>query len=244
MKLHQALALHKQAFALGEGALTRAYQAIQKTPLLAGVSKTYLPKQEDGQQIPPDGNRLQLRVPTILAEAVPALVRQIDLQATVDAGNQVAKANIMIDGVVLVEDVSVETLLFLEKKLKSIITNVLENVPLVDDADDWEDAGDGLSWRTRPSEKVRTEKVPHAFVKAAATDKHPAQVDTIYLDEAVGTWITVRFSGALKASQKADLLAKARKLLEAVQVARGEANSTEAQDKKIGQTVLDFLGWA
>lgn len=245
MKLHQALALHKQAFSLGESSLTRVYHVLQKPALLASIFRTYSPKKEDGQQLPSEGStRIQLRVPTTLAEAVPALVRQMDIQATVDTGNQSAKANIVVHGVVLVEDVSVETLLFLEKKIKIIISQILDNLPLVDDAEEWEDAGDGLSWRTKPTEKTKTDKVPHAFVKAASTDKHPAQVDTVFLDEVVGTWTTVRFSGALKASQKADLLAKARTLLEAVQIARGEANSTEVQDKKIGQVIFDFLGWA
>lgn len=243
MKLHQALALHKSAFSLGEGALTRAYHALQKTALLAGVSKTYAPKDVDGQQLPGEGVKLQLRVPTVLRDAVPALIRQIDLQATIDNGNQQGRANIVIDGETIASDVSVETLLFLEKKVTSIIKNVLDHLPTVDEAEDWDDAGDGLSWKTKPSEKVRTDKVPFPFVKAQATDKHPAQVEVLHRDEVVGTWTTVRFSGALKATQKAALLERANKLLDAIKVARGEANSTEVQQANIGQSVFDYLAW-
>lgn len=243
MKLHQALALHGQAFSGGESALTKAYHAMQRKELLAGISKTYAPVAEDGQTLPAEGTRLQLRVPVLLSEAVPAIVRQIDFQATVDTGNQSAKANVVVDGEVLLPDVPVETLLFLEKKLKTVIKDLLTNLPTVDEAEEWVDAGDGLSWKSAPSGKTRTDKVPHAFVKAAATDKHPAQVDTIYLDEVVGIWTTVRFSGALKASQKAALLAKAHKLLAAVQIARGEANSVEVEQRDLGAAITKFLGW-
>jgi hypothetical protein len=99
MKLHQFLALHKQGFSDGEGALTKVYHAVEKTALLAGVSKTYEPLAEDGQKLPSEGTKLQLRVPILLRGAVPALVRQFDYQAAVDAGNQIAKANVTVDGV-------------------------------------------------------------------------------------------------------------------------------------------------
>ncbi len=243
MKLHQALALHKGAFSRGEGALTRVHQSTRTPALLSGLMKTYQPKDMDGQQLPGEGVKLQIRVPTLLAESVPALVDQIDLQATVDVGNQTGMADIKIDGTVLVESVPIETLLFLEKKLKTFM-QVLDNLPVVDEAEEWEPADDGLSWKTKPSEKVRTDKVPHAFVKAAATDKHPAQVDTIFLDQVVGTWSTVKFSGALKANQKTSMQARARKLLAAVQVARGEANSVEVEQQNIGQAIFDYLDWA
>ncbi len=243
MKLHQFLALHKQAFSDGEGALTRAHNNASRTALLAGVSKTYQPKNEDGQQLPSEGTKLQLRVPVLLRDAIPAMVRQLDLQTTVDSGNQIATASVVVDGVTVLENMPVETLLFLEKKLNTL-AEVVDKLPVLDEAEDWSDAGDGLSFKTAPSHKARTDKVPHAFVKAAATDKHPAQVETIYLDEVVGTWTTVKFSGAITATRKRELAEKISKLRAAVKVARGEANSTEVVDRKIGQSIFDFLGWA
>lgn len=243
LKLHQLLALHKQAFSNGEGALTRAYQDSQKAALLAGVTKTYEPVDDNGQRLPSEGTKLQLRVPVLLRTAVPALVRQFDVQATVDAGNQLAKANVVVDGVTILFNVPVETLLFIEKKLNTLV-EVIGKLPTLDEAEDWDDAGDKLSFKSKPLEKTRTDKVPERFEKAAATEKHPAQVEILYLDKVVGTWTTVKFSGGIRASRKADLLVRLDKLREAVKIARSEANSTEVDDQKIGQAVFDFLGWA
>jgi len=243
MKLHQTLALHKQAFSDGEGALTKAIRATEKTALLAGVSKTYEPNDENGQQLPGEGTKLQLRVPVIMRDAIPAMVRQFDLTATVDSGNQVSTAPIIVDGEVIVDNLSVETLLFLEKKL-NMLAEFVAKLPVLDEADDWDAADDGLSFKTAPQSKIRTDKVPEVILKAAATDKHPAQTELLYLDKVVGTWNTVKFSGALKASRKRELIEKVDKLRAAVKVARGEANSTEVTDRKIGQAIFDFLGWA
>jgi hypothetical protein len=242
MKLHQFLALQADAKGRGEGDLTKAFQAVDKTALLSGVSKTYASRTEDGYQLPAEGTKLQLRVPVIMADAIPAMIRQFDIQATVDGGNQIAKADVVVNGVTVLTDVPVETLLFLEKKMVNLV-QFIEKLPVVDEAEDWEDAGD-LSFKSRPSVKARTDKVPERFVKAAATDKHPAQVEILYLDQPVGDWTTIKFSGAITPARKRDLLSKVQLLQSAVKVARAEANSTEVTDRKIGQQIFDFLGWA
>lgn len=242
LKLHQILALHKQAFSDGESALTKLLRAMDKSALLAGVSKTYTPKDEDGQQLPSEGVRLQLRVPTLMAEVAPTLIRQFDLTAMVDAGNQTARADVVVDGVTVLEAVPVETLLFLEKKLLTL-SQVIERLPVLDEADEWEQADDQLSFKTKPSYRVKTDKIPRPFVKAPATDKHPAQVEVVFSDEVVGTWSTIKFSGAIKASRKSELMYKVEQLRSAVKVARGEANSVVVEDKKIGLAVINFLGW-
>jgi hypothetical protein len=241
MKLHQFLALQADAKGRGEGDLTKAFQAVDKTALLSGVSKTYASRTEDGYQLPAEGTKLQLRVPVIMADAIPAMIRQFDIQATVDGGNQIAKADVVVNGVTVLTDVPVETLLFLEKKMVNLV-QFIERLPVLDEAEDWEDAGD-LSFKSKPSSKARTDKVPERFVKAAATDKHPAQVEILYLDQPVGDWTTIKFSGAITPARKRDLLSKAQLLQAAVKVARAEANSTEVTDKKIGTAIFDFLGW-
>lgn len=242
MKLNQYIALLKGGKSDGEGALTRAYHAIQKTPLLSGVLKTYAPRDEEGENLPSESNILQLRVPVIIEDMTPALIRMFDLTATVDKGNQVATANIVIDDVVLVGDVPVSTLISLEKKLVDFATFVAK-LPVLDAAEEWVEADDGLSFKTLPSRKVRTKKIPRNHVKAAATDKHPAQVELYYEDVVVGDWTTVQFSGAITSKQQRELASKVAKLQQAVKIAREEANSTEVTDFKIGAQIFQYLGW-
>lgn len=242
MKLNQAIALLQGgAKSDGESALTRAYHGVQKSSLLSGLTKTYKPRDEDGETLPSEGTLLQARIPELLADAVPALVRMFDLTATVDVGNQEAKANVVVDGVTILSDVSVSTLLFLEKKFRDLATFVAK-LPVLDPSEKWEDNGDG-SFRTQDSVKTRSKKIPRNHVKAPATDKHPAQVEVFYEDVIVGDWTTVNFSGAISEKRKRELIAKVSKFQAALKMAREEANSTVVQDIHIGDAIFEYLTW-
>lgn len=242
MKLNQFIALLKGGKSTGEGALTKAYHLIQNKALMVGYSKTYQPRNDDGETLPSEGVLLQLRVPVILDDVVGPLTKLLDLTATVDKGNQIATADVMIEGKPLLRDVPVSTLLFLEKKLVDFRTFV-EKLPTLDAAEEWVLGDDGISWKTKPSSKVRTKKLPRNHEKSPATDKHPAQVEVFYEDLVVGDYTTVGFSGALKEKEKQRLLAQVVALQEAVKVAREQANMTEVPDYKIGKDIFAFLGW-
>jgi hypothetical protein len=88
---------------------------------------------------------------------------------------------------------------------------------------------------------IKTKKIPRNHVKAEATDKHPAQVEVYYEDVVVGTWRTIKFSGALPASRVNELLNRVEKLQEAVKFAREEANNMEVTEQKVGAKVFQYL---
>lgn len=60
-------------------------------------------------------------------------------------------------------------------------------------------------------------------------------------DVPVGTWTTVKFSGALPAQRVNELRTRVEKLADAVRFAREGANETEITDQKIGATVFGYL---
>ena len=60
-------------------------------------------------------------------------------------------------------------------------------------------------------------------------------------DIIVGYWKTVKFSGALPASRVKELLDRVDKLQQSVKYAREEANSIEAPDKRVGESVFGYL---
>ena len=74
-----------------------------------------------------------------------------------------------------------------------------------------------------------------------ATEKHPAQVQVYHEDIVVGTWTTVRFSGALPATEIRAMLERVTKLREAVKMAREEANGLEVTDRRVGDAVFGYL---
>src|SRR5947209_3792462 len=87
---------------------------------------------------------------------------------------------------------------------------------------------------SKPARTNRTKKVPKNHVKYEATKEHPAQVEMYMEDVWVGTWTTVKFSGAIPAAVRNAMLERLRKLLEGVKTAREEANNLEVRAVKIG----------
>lgn len=239
-KLNQIIAVEKGVKSKSFQELTEAHHAVQKAALLAGISRTYQPKDEEGEQLPPESTRVQVRTEAVLRQVSDTLSKLFDITATKDATNCVATADVTVDGEVLVAAAPVTYLLFLEKQLTDLHTFV-KKLPVLDAADTWAFSESADSFATEPVRTIRTKKVPRNHVKAEATEKHPAQVEVYYEDIAVGYWTTVKFSGALPAKRIADLLARVETLQRAVKFAREEANNTEVVDRKVGEKVFGYL---
>jgi len=60
-------------------------------------------------------------------------------------------------------------------------------------------------------------------------------------DVTVGTWTTVKFSGAIPANEKNRLLDRVRSLADAIKQAREEANGLEVENKRIGESLLSYI---
>ncbi|MFI7615087.1 hypothetical protein ACIBP6_28035 [Nonomuraea terrae] len=239
-KLNQILAVEKGVKAGGQRAVTDAYHAIQKAPLLSGLSRTYQPIDDEGEQLPPESTRVQVKAEDVLADVAKALTRLFDVTAAKDWTNTVARSDVVVDGQTLLRDVPVTYLLFLEKQLVDLHTFVAK-LPTLDPAETWTFDDNAETWRTEPVKTTRTKKVPRNHVLAEATDKHPAQVQVFTEDVVVGYWTKTAFSGALPARRVNELLARVQKLQDAVKYAREEANGTEAEEREIGAAVFRYL---
>ncbi len=239
-KLNQILAIEKGAKAHGDRTLTAAYHTLQKPALLAGLSRTYRPKDDDGEKLPGEATRVQVTADGIIAEVSQALGRMFDVAAAKDWTNCRAKADVVVDGAVLIEGVPVTYLLYLEKQLVNLQT-FIRKLPVLDPAEEWVRDQTSDAWRTHGFDTTRTKKVPRNHVKAPATDKHPAQVDVYSEDVVVGYWSTVKFSGAMPAARINVLLARVQKLLDAVKMARENANTIEVEDREVGEALFAYL---
>lgn len=239
-QLNQLVAVENGLKTRTKADLTGLYQQVQKPVLLTGITRTYEPKDDDGDRLPSESTLVQVRVEDLLKEATATLTRLFDVTLTKETANTQAKADVVVDGKTVVKDAPVTYLLFLEKQLVDLRTFV-SKLPTLDPASRWEfDDNEGV-WKTQPVSTVRTKKVPKAFTKAPATDKHPAQVDVFHEDIIVGTWTKVDTSGAIPTSRKVELLDRVDKLAEAVKFAREKANGVEVNDAKAGEKVFNFL---
>jgi hypothetical protein len=239
-KLNQILAVEKGIKTRVYAELAELAQATQKPALVNGFMKTYQPRDEDGETYPPESQKVQFEHASVFEQLVKGMTELFDVTATKDWANCSAKADVVVDGRVLVEGAPAPFLLFLEKQLADLSTFVHKMVEL-DPASDWNvDPTSGL-FKTEPSATQRTKKVQRPIVLYDATEHHPAQTQLITEDVVVGQWVTVKFSGALPAPRKKALLARIEKLAHAVKFAREQANASEVVERKIGNTVLDFL---
>ena len=96
--------------------------------------RTYQPKDEEGEQLPPESTPVQIKAEDVLRNTAATLTRLFDVTATKDWANCAARADVKVDGRVLVADVPVSYLLFLEKQLTDINTFV-RKLPVLDAAE-------------------------------------------------------------------------------------------------------------
>ncbi len=239
-KLNQIIAVEKGVKSRSFQELTEAHHTLQKPALLTGIARTYRPKDDEGEALPPESTKVQMKAEEIIQQTAAILTRLFDVTATKDWANNVARADVALDGQPLLTQVPVTYLLFLEKQLVDLHTFV-KKLPTLDASETWSFDGAADCWATEPVQTVKTKKIPRNHVKAEATEHHPAQVEVYYEDVAVGYWRTVKFSGALPGKRVSELLDRVERLQQAVKFAREEANNTEVTEQKVGEKVFQFL---
>jgi hypothetical protein len=239
-KLNQVLAIEKATKARVQSDLTEMHHTLQKPALLNGFAKTYQKRDEDGDDYPPERQKVQVVASDLLKRGGKLLVELLDVTAAKDFANTAARASVVLDGQTIVEDAPATFLLFLEKQLTDLHT-FASKIPVLDPADEWELDEAASLWKTAPVQATRTKKVQRPIVLYPATPDHPAQTQLITEDQAVGTWVTIKHSGALPANQKEALLERITRLRDAVKVARETANAADAPRKDVGKKVMAYL---
>jgi hypothetical protein len=223
-----------------EQALTRAYHQIQKPQPFSGIARTYRPRDDEGEQLSPESTQVQVRVDDLVADVSAAIGRMLDVVATQDWANTTARADLIVDGQVLLENVPVTYLMWLEKQVIQLRTFIAK-LPVLDVAEDWTYDEDAQAYATAPTESTRTKKVPRNHVISAATERHPAQVTVWHEDIVAGYWKTIRFSGALPGARVFELSGRVDRLLDAVRFARERANLTPVTDIAAGDPILTYI---
>jgi hypothetical protein len=237
-KLHQIIAVEETA--KRDGDLTPAYHTLQKPALFSGFRRTYSPMVEEGVKYPEETNKVQANAKDLLAEALKGLGKLINVTGTKDVGNCKARADIMVDGVVLAKDVPATHILFLEKKLVDLRT-LVSKLPVLDASKDWTyDPAKGC-YITPPDLKFKTKKTYKSLVKIEPGPHSPGQAEIITVDEIEGTWSQVDMSTAIPADTVRKLNEKISKLEIALKTAREHANSVEIDNVSHGEKILGYI---
>lgn len=239
-KLNQIIAVANGKKTGSQKSLTDIYQKLSKTELFSGISRVYHPDDDGGETLPSETKLLQMKSSDAIGEAKRALTELFDVTLTQDFANTQAKADVIVDGEVVLSNVPVTYLLFLEKQITDIGTFV-SKLPTLDPAEQWVFDSNTDSYRTNPTVSNRTKKVLRNHVKAEATDKHPAQVEVYSEDVKVGEWSTVKFSGAIPAKEKNEISSRISRLSDAVKFARETANNLDVERQTAGEAVLEYI---
>lgn len=244
--LHVFVAIRDTVRNRRQKALTEAHRVSTLSDLYEGLTRTYRPKEDGGDQLPPENKHIQVNGDTVLNRLVAAVTDDWDLMATIDRGNQAAVADVIVptsvEGVTetLLENVPAQFLLYLARELDDVYTYV-SKLPTLDPAVRWTYDPAVAAYVADPVETHRTRKVLRNHILYEATDKHPAQVQTFTEDELVGYWTLIRRSGALPLERKAKLLQRIDALRLAVKEARERANTAEVEHFKVAEPIFTYL---
>jgi hypothetical protein len=239
-KLNQILAIERDVRARADHSLATANSAVAKDGPLTGITRTYQPRADDGDQLPSERSRVQYTVDAVNVRLAKDLARLWDVTATKDATNTRARASVVVDGQTILEDVPGPFLIWFEKQLVTLRAYVAR-LPVLDPAEDWEYDTVSAYYRSKPVVTVRPRKVPKSQVLYPATDHHPAQIREFTVDEPAGDWTTIKFSGAIPEARRLELLDKVDTLIAAVKFAREAANQTDVVDVPVGNAVFNYL---
>ena len=178
-----------------------------------------------------------------LADVEKTLSRYIDVSYKKEQTNTTAFADLVVEGGVLIERLSVGALMNLAAKLTQL-RRVYAAIPTLDPAKIWERDDQNDAWVSRPPKTFRTKKVPRTLIAIEPTAKHPGQYETYTEDIVTGEWNTTIQSGQITAAEKREYLDRLDTLILAVKQARMRANNIDVDDVKIADKVFAYINGA
>ncbi|MEZ4380323.1 MAG: hypothetical protein R3A79_03185 [Nannocystaceae bacterium] len=249
--LHEILAVEQEVKANAERARAQLVDTFRtKKTHFTGIRRTYRPFSVDESSGESGGERLEAdtRLAKTVHEELGAVLREVgkavDLGFQLDEANTRARADIVVDGEVLVADVPATFLLQLERRLKELRA-VFKEAPTFDPVRVWSvdaSADKKHVLRAEPVTTIRKQRTRKYNVMVEATKEHPAQVDVVEIDEPVGEIRSYEWTGMLSTGKHSALLEQLDRLLAAVKQARSRANTaTVDRSKKMAKKIADFL---
>ena len=245
-KINQILAIEKNKRTTLHKEITELHRQTQQVALQTGHQKTFEAMDEDTEVFPPEERKVQLLHQDALDDLVDRLSSLMNVTATKDWSNCKARADVLVNGEVFLEQVPVTYCLFLEKELTDLQTFVTKMVEL-DPAQNWTFDPNSGQYRSNSTKTHKTKKLQKPIVLYPHTDGrdgapgHPAQTQLITEDVVIGHWTTTHFSGAIPRPKKRKLLERITELHDAVKFAREQANSLEAEQPKVGKKILEHI---
>src|SRR5690348_7835341 len=193
---------------------------------LTGLSRVYEPVSDDPtDQLPAQARRVQITAAELISRAAASLDRLFNLKFAREEGNCNARADVIVDGNTILQDVPVGFLMFLEAQVGKIV-EMIDQIPTLNPADDWSDTAPGLRegvWQSAPRKTAVPKRMPQVQVLSPAQvidgQKFDPQVRPYETEVTVGWWTTVKYSGQMDPKVQQDMRARAVKVQDALRTA-------------------------
>lgn len=228
-------------------AITDIYQTLDRQKgaegPFSGLKQTYTPfDEEDKEKLTPDEKIVQIRAWDLGEAFARHLQSLLDAAFTKETGNysEGAFADVVMNGVVLMEHVPVTFLINLLDKLQHV-HSFLSKLPTLDPAVSWRYSADTGLYMAKNPDRFRNVKITEPRVVAPATVQHPAQVKEVMVNQTVGKFEGYSLSGAIPVDRKEAALAKVTAIMDAVKEARERANTAQVQKLEVPDTLLKSI---
>lgn len=238
--LNQVIAIVKGVKGRVMSRCNELHNQLQADALLSGQTRDYAPMTEGDTVYPRQEQIVQVNAIDHLKEMAALTAELFDAEAALDYANCNAKADVVVDGTVILTGVPATYLIFMEKQLVDLHTTLAKAGTLKTDKR-WTFDENARLFFAAAEKTVKTKKIEKHIVVVPATVEHPAQVAKVTEDIAEGTWTTVNMSGALSAARLKTIKDRVQKLIDAVKSAREQANMVDAPDIAVGNKVMAHI---
>lgn len=251
-QMHQLLAVESDLEGRARVIMNETRKVFKEKPVLfQGFVRTYNPFVDDGIEYPAEHQDLTSTVAQKLEYTSKSVSKYYDALLQKESTNQVAVADLVIDGEVLGKDLPATFLLGMESRLKKL-REVYAQIPTLAVGVEWKEdqnKGNDVYSIVHPEEAMKTQRTikskilyPAQFPKEGEGGQSiPAVIDKWEEVENIGKFTRLVWSGMVTPHRKSQLLDRIDALLRAVKKARQQANSTEVVSASIGNTIMNFI---
>lgn len=240
--LGQVIAIEADVRKTAKRRLTDSYHALDKPAMLDGISGTYEPAVDGGEQLPDESQRVQATVEEMILSTREALAAMFDATAARDFTNASgdAKADIVVGDQTLVEGAPVPYILWLDRQLDDLQA-FTERIPTHSPSTTWELAEARGVYKSTPVKTARQTQQHKVITIAEATQHHQAQAQVVAEQVTVGFWTRIKYSGGVPVSRREEILRRIAILRVSLHAARAQANRVEADEPVVGARLLGYL---
>ncbi|MDX2305123.1 MAG: hypothetical protein NW226_20095 [Microscillaceae bacterium] len=243
-KLHAILAVEATNKAQSEKLLEEQSSNFSKNDSrFDGLTRVLIPLEGEGERMTTDNKIINYTVIENVAYVTEIVCKYLNTTLSKEETNSsgTAKAELIIEGQNFGE-VSATSLLSLENYLAKV-RRFYETIPTLDPTKDWkDDAGKARGYKkTDPEHKYKTEKRTKHIVVHPPTEHFAAEIRESTIDVQVGKYETIYTSTKISTRDKAELLTRIDRVIEAVKVARAKANEAEAVQTDLATKLFNYI---